>query len=300
MNKHIMIFQFVITMTLCKSILSYHAPLQIIPPKFSRTRRMISLLSSSLGEDENIERERIQDFVSNSSKKGLSPLFETRLPTSQSKPERFISRRSSLLPLQSSTPSVTSDENLSKRSVKQNLSKMASIASLLCVLDCTVLPIVTVLFPLFGLGSASQAALWHEIGHRVALFFVLPVGGLAAVSNIFSRPKKGFTKYNISAALAFLGLTFVYAANGGHHAPFLSLLPPGVFCKLHCGTMIHRVTNIAGCGLMLGSNYVCRKISGCAVGTSGGASGTRFCCSVHAFYGMEGEEGKEENVFFSW
>lgn len=291
-----MIFQFAIMLTLNCSILAYRTPLQIVPRKSPRTRRIISLSSSFAGEEENIERERIQNFVSASNKNYNSLQSEQYAPTSQNNPSRFISRRSALLPLQSSTPAVTSR----KTNLRQNLSNVAGIASLLCVVDCTVLPIVTILFPLLGLGSASQAAFWHEIGHRVALFFVLPVGGFAAVSNILSRPKKETTKYNISAALAFLGLTFVYAANGGPHVPLLSLLPPTVISELHCGTMIHRATNIAGCALMLGSNYVCRKMSDYAAGVGGGMSVRKFCCAFHAFYGMEGDGSNEEDVFFSW
>jgi hypothetical protein len=47
---------------------------------------------------------------------------------------------------------------------------------MLCVIDCTVLPIVTVVLPLIGMGVSSpeQAKFLHELGHSVAIFFVLP------------------------------------------------------------------------------------------------------------------------------
>lgn len=63
--------------------------------------------------------------------------------------------------------------------IRAKLAKISNIASMLCVIDCTVLPIVTVLLPLIGLGASPAQAHWlHELGHSVALFFVLP-GGLS-------------------------------------------------------------------------------------------------------------------------
>jgi len=60
--------------------------------------------------------------------------------------------------------------------VKKRLSKISNVASLLCVVDCTVLPFVTVLLPLLGIASytPAQSAFLDSLGHSVALFFVLP------------------------------------------------------------------------------------------------------------------------------
>mmetsp|Transcript_27138 Transcript_27138/g.41578 ORF Transcript_27138/g.41578 Transcript_27138/m.41578 type:complete len:83 (-) Transcript_27138:2331-2579(-) len=65
-------------------------------------------------------------------------------------------------------------------------------------------------------------------------------------------------------ALAGIGLSCVYAANAGHGAPLVSLLPSSLAHKLHCGSMIHRAVNICGCACLLSSNYLGRKIGGCA------------------------------------
>lgn len=60
--------------------------------------------------------------------------------------------------------------------IRQKLLNISNIASMLCVIDCTVLPIVTVVLPLIGMGVSSpeQAKFLHELGHSVAIFFVLP------------------------------------------------------------------------------------------------------------------------------
>mmetsp|Transcript_8708 Transcript_8708/g.10985 ORF Transcript_8708/g.10985 Transcript_8708/m.10985 type:complete len:244 (-) Transcript_8708:485-1216(-) len=139
--------------------------------------------------------------------------------------------------------------------VREKLSRISNVASMLCVIDCTVLPVVTILLPLIGLGASSdQTKLLHELGHSVALFFVLPVGGLAATMNYLS------SKNVFLASLATLGLTLIYAANG-HGGPILSLLPHELACALHCGTILHKSVNIVGCALLLSSNYFGHRLS---------------------------------------
>ncbi len=58
----------------------------------------------------------------------------------------------------------------------EKLLEISNIASLLCVVDCTVLPIVTVMLPLFGLAGTNSATMdWlHSLGRGIALYFVLP------------------------------------------------------------------------------------------------------------------------------
>ena len=75
-----------------------------------------------------------------------------------------------------SSEEVSSGRGSSFRtSIREKISKISNVASMLCVIDCTVLPIVTVLLPLIGLGASSAQTEWlHEFGHSVAIFFVLP------------------------------------------------------------------------------------------------------------------------------
>ena len=66
-------------------------------------------------------------------------------------------------------------------------------------------------------------------------------------------------------ALALVGLTCIYVANG-HGGPLLSLIPSKLAHDLHCGTALHRMTNIAGCACLLTSNILGKKAAGgCAV-----------------------------------
>ena len=59
----------------------------------------------------------------------------------------------------------------SKSTVKERLLKASNFASMLCVLDCTILPVITIVLPLFGIVAASPAHMeWlHELGHQLAL-----------------------------------------------------------------------------------------------------------------------------------
>ena len=58
---------------------------------------------------------------------------------------------------------------------KENLLQISNVASFLCVIDCTILPIITLLLPLIGFAASPDQEEWlHHIGHKVAMNFVLP------------------------------------------------------------------------------------------------------------------------------
>lgn len=151
---------------------------------------------------------------------------------------------------------------------KEKLLRVSDVASMLCVLDCTILPVVMLLLPLVGVAATPGQSAWlHELGHRVALFFVLPVGGMAASLNYLSHQRLSVS------LLALLGVCLIYAANAPHGAPVVSLLPHAWAHDLHCGSWIHRATNLTGCGLLLGSNYAGHRLGkGCAASELGGTA----------------------------
>jgi uncharacterized membrane protein len=118
--------------------------------------------------------------------------------------------------------------------------------------------------PFFGLVATSPAQLeWlHQLGHSIALWFVLPVGGSATLLNYLYAHRK----QNI-AALGILGLILVAMANAPHsalHALHHSFLYP-VLHAVHHG-ITHRLVNILGCACLLGSNYFSRKSGKCLHG----------------------------------
>jgi hypothetical protein len=135
---------------------------------------------------------------------------------------------------------------------KDKLLKVSNYASALCVLDCTILPIVTIVLPLFGIVAASPVQMeWlHEFGHSVALYFVLPVGGLATTMNYLYSHRKLWI-----AALGWSGLALVLVSNAGcglaHGMPGAvgSFLDHWLHV-LHHG-VTHRVVNLAGTFLLV-------------------------------------------------
>jgi putative flippase GtrA len=144
---------------------------------------------------------------------------------------------------------------------KSKLLQFSNIASMLCVLDCTVLPIVTIILPLFGIvaGSPAQMEWLHLAGHKIALGFVLPVGLLATISNYVYSHKTLWI-----SMLGVMGLVLVVGANAG-----CGLVPHGVggavgrvvhkaLHYLHHG-IAHRAANLTGCGLLLFSNYLSHR-----------------------------------------
>jgi hypothetical protein len=66
-----------------------------------------------------------------------------------------------------------------KSTIQEKMQQISNVASILCVVDCTVLPLVTVLLPVLGLStstfvSTSTDSLLHSIGHAISLYFVVP------------------------------------------------------------------------------------------------------------------------------
>jgi hypothetical protein len=138
----------------------------------------------------------------------------------------------------------------------EKMRKISNFASFLCVLDCTILPIITVALPLLGVLNphAAQLELLHQLGHSLALYFVLPVGSLTTVINYLSHKKTRI------ASMAVVGLCLVGLANSHIHGQSGSL---GSVLHLIQHGPWHRVVNIGGCAMLLGSNYLSQQ-QGCA------------------------------------
>ena len=157
-------------------------------------------------------------------------------------------------------------EKLSRRKVfsLDKLRRLSNFASLLCVLDCTILPLVTCILPLLGLFNLDHDSLeWiHQFGHGLAFCFVLPVGSMSTYLNYSSHRKLSI------AWMACLGLICVVMANL-YSLPIIGHIE--FLHTLHSGGL-HRVLNIIGCTMILGSNYLTHQHRGCKTIQS------RECC----------------------
>lgn len=123
------------------------------------------------------------------------------------------------------------------------LQTITNLASMLCVLDCTLLPIFTILFPLLNMAVPLESL--HHLGHALAMFFVLPVGALTTAVNFGSHRRIRL------ASISLVGLVLVAIANS-HAIPMH---------WLHHGWG-HRLTNVVGCATLLTSNYLSRQLVG--------------------------------------
>mmetsp|Transcript_10593 Transcript_10593/g.22419 ORF Transcript_10593/g.22419 Transcript_10593/m.22419 type:complete len:471 (+) Transcript_10593:117-1529(+) len=168
------------------------------------------------------------------------------------------------------------------------LTSISTVASLLCVVDCTVLPLVTILLPLLGLASSPQGGTMTEaltdLSHSVALYFVLPVGSLATATGYANH------RNPILCVPGIFGLLLIYISNAGHvhlHTTTattihdmagglnpLMILPHGWVHALNDNGWVHRLVNVLGCALMLGGNYLSR-LYGSAGGGGGDGGGTK-------------------------
>lgn len=167
---------------------------------------------------------------------------------------------------------------------KEKLLQFSTIASILCVVDCTILPILTIILPLLGMVSAVNTMLpfnhlLHHSGHLMTIYFVLPIGFFATTTNyLYNHRQKWIT------AIGWFGLLLILAANSGtggcgsiaadhvhthaHHAvhtaaTHVSLPLWDGFLQLVLSVrntiqhgIYHRITNLSGCAFLIVSNYI--------------------------------------------
>lgn len=166
-------------------------------------------------------------------------------------------------------PSVTSLVPQKPRfNWKEQILQVSNIASALCVIDCTLLPALTILLPLLGVvASTTGWSHWlHEAGHLMALTFVVPVGLMATTTNYLLSHR---TKW--IAVLGLCAVLLIGMANAGcalSHA--VEDVVPGILGyylhkllhAVHHG-LAHRIANLVGCALLMTSNYFSRKRGGC-------------------------------------
>lgn len=118
-----------------------------------------------------------------------------------------------------------------KTTWKERLVDVSNLASLLCVLDCTLLPLVSIAIPALSWGVgfvtgsgalgntaagsnsitvalSSFLAYLPALSHGIALYFVIPVGLLTTIVNYFF----GHKEIRFSS-LSLLGVGLIYVAN---------------------------------------------------------------------------------------
>lgn len=151
-----------------------------------------------------------------------------------------------------------------KPSWRSQLLKFSTWASMLCIVDCTILPLLTILLPLLGLVALDESWL-HEVGHTVALCIVLPIGALATTTNFCLGHQRLWI-----AAIGWLGVLSIFIANGEHHCHgivdnvFGHDTVMGRQAELYMHTvhhgLPHRVANLSGCALLMCSNYLSKTV----------------------------------------
>ena len=203
----------------------------------------------------------------------LAPFTTTHKVTTTSQTfNHFSSALFSTLQPDSSSDSSSPDSSNppTSKTLTSRLSKFASLAALLCALDCTVLPLLSLLLPFLSFLPPSLAfshESLHKVSHAASIYFVLPVGSTAAILNFLtSKSKSPSTKY-LPLASSLLGLFLILATNTPLTSlPILgSLFPSSLSHSLTCpgafggGGLkeffsLHRVVNLTGAGMLIWGN----------------------------------------------
>jgi hypothetical protein len=133
------------------------------------------------------------------------------------------------------------------KSWRSRLGRVSVVASVLCAIDCTVLPALLVLVPALNIAGVSSAGL-HKITHLAAVWFVAPVGGAALTANWIAHRRNWVGAWGLS------GLFLVLMAN--LHLPH-GLLPHAVDHFVHT---FHTLISLAGCALLLSSQWYSSRL----------------------------------------
>jgi hypothetical protein len=144
-------------------------------------------------------------------------------------------------------PSSAPANDETKKSWQSRLGRVSAVASILCAVDCTVLPALLVIVPALNIAGASSAGL-HEISHLVAVWFVAPVGGAALTANWFQHRRNWVGVWGLS------GLLLVLFAN--LHLPH-GFLPSPMYRMVHG---FHSLISLAGCALLLSSQWYSTRL----------------------------------------
>jgi len=129
----------------------------------------------------------------------------------------------------------------------EKLNKISNVASILCAIDCTVFPVLLTLLPILNLGSSGKyEVLLHAVSHKVALYFVAPVGGAAVATNFLQHRNPLVLLWGMA------GLSLVLLAN-----VHLAFLPHVVDHLLH---EWHSLVNVMGCATLLSSQWYAHRL----------------------------------------
>jgi MerC mercury resistance protein len=138
------------------------------------------------------------------------------------------------------------------------LQRYTTIASWLCLIDCIVFPIVTLIIPLLGIFNSNAAGAgaggghghhgdtekWiHDASHVATLLFLIPVGFLSTCINYISHRRLQIVSLSVFG-LVLVGIANSYTAT--HHWERMHVLHNGIW---------HRLVNVCGCFCLLLSNH---------------------------------------------
>mmetsp|Transcript_8567 Transcript_8567/g.14116 ORF Transcript_8567/g.14116 Transcript_8567/m.14116 type:complete len:466 (+) Transcript_8567:96-1493(+) len=186
----------------------------LIPSTMISTRNsFVRTNSVARGSRSGLSSSVLRPSPSEADQPSLPPLFQVT-PSSNIRSSQEVS-----------TSEVSTGNNNNTGSWKERLLDVSNFASLLCVLDCTLLPLVSIAIPalswgvgfFIGSGGAYTAvppalsaflAYLPVLSHGIALYFVIPVGLLTTVINFFFGHRE--VKFSTSA---LFGVALIYAAN---------------------------------------------------------------------------------------
>eukprot|EP00922_Rhytidocystis_sp_ex-Travisia-forbesii_P027316 GHVS01040037.1.p1 GENE.GHVS01040037.1~~GHVS01040037.1.p1 ORF type:complete len:258 (+),score=31.09 GHVS01040037.1:71-844(+) len=127
------------------------------------------------------------------------------------------------------------------------LSEWSTLASVLCAIDCTVLPAVMTIVPLLGWASPDSMHSLHHFSHWAAIYVMVPLALLAILSN-YLRLR--------SVLLSLWGLFGVALIFVAHQHEILLLLPPQHHSFASFAQSWHTAISLFGAANIILSNYI--------------------------------------------
>ncbi|CEM32767.1 unnamed protein product [Vitrella brassicaformis CCMP3155] len=153
------------------------------------------------------------------------------------------------------TEATTQPQAIAQTPVKKKrrwgLSEFATLASILCALDCTVLPAFMATVPILGLASPDKFAALHALSHKLALYVMVPIGAMAVGSNYAQHKRFPLALWGV------LGVAAIFAA----HVDVASVLvgvPASIALWIHSK---HQLISVFGAANLIASNYYSHQLT---------------------------------------
>eukprot|EP00921_Rhytidocystis_pertsovi_P021320 GHVQ01034062.1.p1 GENE.GHVQ01034062.1~~GHVQ01034062.1.p1 ORF type:complete len:269 (+),score=41.75 GHVQ01034062.1:216-1022(+) len=144
---------------------------------------------------------------------------------------------------------------LLSRVKRWGLGEWSTFATILCAIDCTVIPLLMVIIPILGWASPDSMHSLHNFSHWAAIYIMIPLATLAVCSNYLK------TRQLHLAVWGAFGISLVFIAHS--HDTLHYVIPLSLHHLIHSVHDWHTPISLFGAANIIASNYLAHSHGCC-------------------------------------